>query len=200
MLSRFINEQCHRDFGRSGSVSQIEDLLGSDDLPTIRVFHSATAVFYAPSDLSGINGMKREIIRAAPSWRNGHPRYDCVFVETDPDNPGMRGLDVARLILLFSFDYEETTYPCALVHWFDRLHDAPDEETGMWVVNKALQADGNPHVAILHLNSVLRAAHLVPIYGEDFVEPGVNYSNVLDKFASFYVNKYVDHHANEIAF
>jgi len=57
----------------------------------IRVFPSAVAIYYAPSDLSGTRGMFRERIRAVDSWRHGPGRHDCVFVQHDPDQLGFRG-------------------------------------------------------------------------------------------------------------
>ena len=86
----------------------------------IRDFHSASATYYAPSDLSGIGGMHRERIRATPSWQTGAGRYDCVFVDREPEVDGLAGLYVARVKL---FDIEDDTgaagnYPCALVEWF----------------------------------------------------------------------------------
>ncbi|KAG1816281.1 hypothetical protein EV424DRAFT_1293851, partial [Suillus variegatus] len=35
----------------------------------ISVFHSASATFYAPSDLSGTHGIHCEIIRSTPLWQ-----------------------------------------------------------------------------------------------------------------------------------
>ena len=67
----------------------------------IRVFHSAIACFYAPSDLCGPAGMYRQRIRSNPSWY-GCPRRDTVFVVQDEDRPGMDGLLVARVHLFFS--------------------------------------------------------------------------------------------------
>jgi hypothetical protein len=67
----------------------------------ISVFYSASATFRAPSDPSGPRGMQCEYIRATPSWRKGHSRYDCVFVNAQPELPGMRGLQVARVFLFF---------------------------------------------------------------------------------------------------
>ncbi|KLO04121.1 hypothetical protein SCHPADRAFT_841012, partial [Schizopora paradoxa] len=64
------------------------------------VFHSAKAIFYAPSDLCGVGGMRKEIIRATPSWRNGLSRYDCVFISKPDDElrpAGFRTLHVARV-------------------------------------------------------------------------------------------------------
>ena len=68
-------------------------------------FNSAVTTFYAPSDLSGVNGMHWQHIHASSLWRNGSPRYDCVFVEKDPTLPGFQGLFVAQVLLLFSFHY-----------------------------------------------------------------------------------------------
>ncbi len=38
-------------------------------LGRVFVFHSATAIFYSPSDLSGVGGMHKEIIQATPLWQ-----------------------------------------------------------------------------------------------------------------------------------
>ena len=75
--------------------------------------------------------MRRERIRAVPSWRNGPGRYDTVFVSEDASLPGMQGLLVARVLLLFSFKAHGVLYPCALVHWFSRVGHECDEDTGM---------------------------------------------------------------------
>lgn len=60
----------------------------------ISIFYNATATFRAPSDFSGIGCMRREYIRATPSWRRGSPRYDPVFINSDPSLEGMRGLKI----------------------------------------------------------------------------------------------------------
>ena len=39
-------------------------------------------------------------------------------------------------------------------------------------------------------------AHLIGIAGEDCVLWGVTFSNSLDAFSAFYVNKYIDHPAS----
>ncbi len=137
----------------------------------------------------------------APSWRNQGPRYDCVFVETDPDKPGFQGLHVARVLLLFSFEYRGLTYPCALIHWFTKTEEAPDELTGMWVVEKEYEADGiTPSTAVIHLETLMRAAHLIPVYGAYQLDLYHSHHDTLDTFNSFFVNKFADHHSNEIAF
>ncbi|KAI5991885.1 hypothetical protein EDD15DRAFT_2388391 [Pisolithus albus] len=40
----------------------------------ISIHNSAISMFYAPSDLSGIGGMRQEYIHAAPTWRQNGPR------------------------------------------------------------------------------------------------------------------------------
>jgi hypothetical protein len=100
----------------------------------IKVFHSATSTYYAPSDLSGIGGMHRELIRATPSWKKGPGWYDCIYVERDAKLEGFLGLLVARVNLFFSFSFQDTTYRCALVQWFTTYGDSPCEETGLWRV------------------------------------------------------------------
>ncbi|KAI9452754.1 hypothetical protein BJY52DRAFT_1102858, partial [Lactarius psammicola] len=60
----------------------------------VLVYHSMTAVFYSPSDPSGLRGMHAECIRSHPHWRKQTPRFDTAFVERDPTLSGVRGLDV----------------------------------------------------------------------------------------------------------
>lgn len=201
LLSRFLYCQIHPENGSSwDSQSDIPLEICPEVSGRLSVFHSAHAVFFAPSDPCGVAGMRTEMIRATPCWREGESRYDCVFVETDKDHEGFRGLDVARIFLLFSFTHDDVDYPCALVHWFSKEGDAPDEDTGMWIVRPEFGEEGRPRHAIVHLKSVLRAAHLIPVYGPTYVRKTLHHKDTLDYFNRFYVNKYIDHHANEIAF
>jgi hypothetical protein len=164
----------------------------------ISVYSSAAATYCAPSDPSGAGGMRREHIRATSSWRQGPARYDCAFVNSHPDLEGMRGLDVVRILLFFSFTFEAVTYPCALVHWFSLVNEERDEDTGMWVVQPEV-TDGLPVISVIHLDCMFRAAHLLPVFGDDPIPENISPHNSLDAFAAFYVNKYIDHHAFEIA-
>ena len=163
----------------------------------ITVYPSAVATFHAPSDISGTGGMRSERIRAVASWRNGPSRFDTVFVHTNSNAEGMLGLDVACVRLFFSFTYEGLKYPCALVRWFSRKGDSPDNITGMWIVEPS--DDDGETVAVIHLDTIVRAAHLLPVFGSERVSRSLSFTDTLDKFSSFYVNKYVDHHAFEIA-
>lgn len=166
----------------------------------ISSYPSAVATFHAPSDLCGTGGMRRERIRAVPSWRRGPGRYDCMFINTDSEEPGMLGLEVARARLFFSFTFRGKFYPCVLAHWYSRIEDEPDEDTGMWIVERDINRDGAPNACILHLDSVVRAAHLIGNYGAKILPRGLSAERALDLFESYYVNKYIDHHGFEVAF
>lgn len=161
------------------------------------MFHSAIAMFFAPSDTSGTHGMRRERIRSTPSWRGGGPRRDCAFIVEDNAKPGMSGMNVVRVLLFFSLFYDDVLYPCALVKWFEKV--GCDPVTGMWVVQPD-KTHGRQHRTVLHLDSFLRAAHLIPVYGNLKLPLDFHFSYTLDAFKAYYVNKYIDHHAHEIVF
>ena len=145
--------------------------------------------------------MRRERIRAVKSWRNGPGRYDTIFINTDPsvEGPGMQGLDIARVRLFFSFSYDGIEYPCAFVHWFSRVGDSPSNNTGMWVVEPEVLNNGETLNSIIHLDTIVRASHLLPVFGPEHVSKTLLFTDTLNTFNKFYVNKYIDHHAFEIA-
>ncbi|KAH9992996.1 hypothetical protein BJV74DRAFT_771309 [Russula compacta] len=109
-------------------------------------------------------------------------------------------LDVARVYLFFSIDFHGTTYPCALVQWMSHIGGKPDEDTGMWMVQPDFDVNGSPLVSVIHLDCILRAAHLIGVCSDDFLPKELAFYQSLDTFLSFYVNKFIDHQAFEIAF
>lgn len=143
--------------------------------------------------------MRRERIRSTPVWRGKYPRHDCALVVENQDRPGFRGLRVVRVKLFFSFVYQGTTYPCALVEWFKTVNRSPDPDTGMWKV-KPEGPTGQRDTSVLHLDTFLRGAHLLPVFGNRRIPSDFHYSQSLDVFPSFYVNKYADHLSHEIIF
>ncbi|EDR03732.1 uncharacterized protein LACBIDRAFT_306911 [Laccaria bicolor S238N-H82] len=197
LTRRFLYDQLHTDDGTSSADIPIQQC----PYPTskVSVFHSAVATFYAPSDKSGIWGMRTECIRSTPSWQKHRP-HDCALVVEDQDKPGMRGMSVVQVKLLFSFEYDGKTYPCALVDWFKRVGMAPNSETGMWKVRPETYRNGQRIVSILHLDTFLCSAHLLPVFGQDVLLFDFHFSYSLDVFESYFVNKYADHHAHEICF
>ncbi|KAE9384799.1 hypothetical protein BT96DRAFT_841709, partial [Gymnopus androsaceus JB14] len=73
-LGTHISQPQLEDLTRQFLAKQLE--LDGNDLSNllhvtghINVYHSAIAMFYAPSDILGIRGMKRERIQCTPSWR-----------------------------------------------------------------------------------------------------------------------------------
>jgi hypothetical protein len=163
----------------------------------ISVFHSAIASFFAPSDECGLRGIRRERIRSCPLWRGKAPRRDCAFIVEDEEKPGMRGMNVARIQLFFSFTHNNKLYPCALVQWFSRIGRSPDFETGMWKVRPDVR-HGQRLCSVVHLDSILRGVHLLPIFGRGFLPVNFDYTYSLDAFAAYYVNHFADHHSHEI--
>jgi hypothetical protein len=198
MVRQFLYDQLHPD--SKIPSSQLEVTVYPDFYDKISIFYSAIAMFRSPSDISGVNGMRRGYIRATPSWRNGSPRYDCVLLSTNPDMEGMHGLDVACVLIFFWFFFQGEEYQCALIHWFSRVGSEPDEDIGMWVVEPEFEAD-EPHVAIVHIDSIYRPVHLTPVYKTNqYLSRSLTMHDTLDTFKRFYVNKFADHHAFEIAF
>jgi hypothetical protein len=167
----------------------------------IAVYPSAVATFYAPSDQCGPGGMRTERIRAMPSWRQtGQSRYDCVFIREDPSSPStsitQRDLSVARVRGFLRFTHRGVHYPLALIHDFKFVGEEPDEDTGMWIVRR----EHRPHARIVSINAIYRATHLIPVYpGEGMVPKKRKPERSLDNYRFFYVNKFIDHHAFEIA-
>ncbi|KAG2104001.1 uncharacterized protein F5147DRAFT_746603 [Suillus discolor] len=198
LLRRFLFQQTHPDDPRDPSDIPLAEC--PLYLSKIAVFNSASSRFYAPSNLSGIGGMRTEHIHSCPSWRGGHSRNDCVFVNTDSSLPGMQGLEVARVRAFFSFQYRGEVYPCIVVHWFDKIGDAADEDTGMWMVHPGEGANNTAEYAIIHIDAIYHAAHLIPVYSTEFLPPELKFYHSYDAFCAYYVNKYADHHAFEIAF
>ena len=165
----------------------------------IYVYHSAVATFHAPSDPSGIGGMRREIIRATSSWRKGPSRYDTIFIKKRmPDGklPGMRGLHVGRVFLFFSLVFSNAIHSCALIQNFDLVDTEPDEDTGMWITKPEVNDEGHRPCEIVHLESIYHSAHLFGVYGKEFVPKDLWASDSLDAYRAFWVGKYIDYHAH----
>lgn len=188
-----------------GSSSDTDSSDNEDDLlPTIAsdisVYHSAVAMFYAPSDPSGIRGMRHERIRSTRSWY-GEERRDVALVVENDARPGFRAMSAVRVLLFFSFNHDGVVYPCALVHWYKVYGRNPDPKTGMWIVRPDTRGVGkHPYITVVHLDTLVRNVHLLPVFGRRPVPDHWNHVYTLDCFEAFYVNKYADYHANEILF
>jgi hypothetical protein len=132
LISCFLYQQSNPDCDLQ--LNQIPLALCPNFDGRVRVFPSATSLYFAPSDKSGVRGMYRERICAVKSWRNGPARNDCVFVEQNADKPGFCGLFVAQVRAFLSITHNKKTIPCALVSEFSTIGNQPCLDTGMWMV------------------------------------------------------------------
>ncbi|OBZ70718.1 hypothetical protein A0H81_09500 [Grifola frondosa] len=197
LIRRFLYDQLNPDSALPGLDVPIHECPLFQE--QISVFYSAAATYYAPSDPSGVGGMHREHLRATPWWWRTAPRFDCAFINHDSSRAGIFGLDVVRIHLFFSFKFRGIKYPCALVRWYERMSDEPDEDTGMYIVQPESK-HGAPVLSVVHLDSIVRAAHLIGVYGNEPIPDNLTEHNALDAFRFFYVNRFADHHAFETIF
>ncbi|KAF8332479.1 hypothetical protein F5887DRAFT_1063884 [Amanita rubescens] len=161
---------------------------------------------YALRNSNGTGGLAiHQRIYCTPSWRKGPPRYDCVFVNNNSDLPGFKGLWVGQVLLLFSIKAPRGSRvpdtPCALVQWFTVVDEHPCDITGMWMVKPEVDSRTKQRsMDVIHLGSIVRPAHLIPIYGEEHVPHDLHTADALNSFRGFYVNKFSDYHAYHLAF
>ena len=142
-------------------------------------------------------------------WRNSPGRYDTMFINTthsDTDDDagsssvhGFLGLEVVRACLFFSFVHEGVKYPCALVHWFSRPSNVPSDFMGMYTLEPDHNRNSQPVTAVIHLDTVFRAAHLLPVFhNHPALLKHQRFEQTLNLFSEFYINHYIDHHAFEL--
>ena len=111
---------------------------------------------------------------------------------------GARGLNVARVYLFFSFTLGEEEFECALVHEFYKSFTDPDPDNGLWIVEPDYGDDGRRIMSVVHIESIIRAAHLLPVFNQQTPIPReIKFTKTLDAFKAFYLNKYIDYHAFE---
>ncbi|TFK69223.1 hypothetical protein BDN72DRAFT_768205 [Pluteus cervinus] len=140
-----------------------------------------------------------EQIQSVPSWRGKQARCDCVLVAEDTKT-GMKGLSVVWVQLFSPFHSQRDSVPCALVEWFKKVGQGPDPQIGLWRVRINV-VQGQSEISVLHVDSLLRRAHFLPIFsGNSFLPHGFNFEDTLDAFPTYYVNKVIDHHAHKILF
>ena len=69
----------------------------------------------------------------------------------------------------------------------------------MYTVEPDHLPNGQPMTAVVHLDTVFRAVHLIPVFPN---QPALSkhqcHEQMLDQFSEFYVNKYINYHAFEV--
>ncbi|TBU39994.1 hypothetical protein BD309DRAFT_993389 [Dichomitus squalens] len=149
----------------------------------IGVYHHAYATFFAPSEMSGLGGMHREVIRCNPLWYGQYARYDTVLVNLESDGSFADGtLIVARVLLFFSFIFEDTKYESAFVEWFLLHTPEPDHLTGMWVIEPEILDSGERAVGVVSIDCIVRVCHLMPVFGTTRMPVTFHFSDTLDAF------------------
>ncbi|TFK58633.1 hypothetical protein BDN72DRAFT_781831 [Pluteus cervinus] len=145
--------------------------------------------------------MSHEFVRAVPTWQGQEGRHDCVYFYNHSNRrPGFAGLHVAQVLTFLSFELDAQIYPCALVRWFVPMGDEPCPNTRMWKVEPLLDNNGDAVCSIEHVDNIVRAAHLIPVFGNHPLPRGFSFQHSLQAFNAYYVNKFVDLRAHEIAF
>ncbi|KAA1472182.1 hypothetical protein DENSPDRAFT_778039 [Dentipellis sp. KUC8613] len=191
---RFLYDQLYGDDNHSS-----QDILDSD-LPvigsTVRIYKSAVATFYAPSELSGRGGMHSERIRSTAMWYGEGEQRDTVLVQNGETTDPMGGMLVARIQRFVSFMHQDAIYPCAIVNWYMPDGNAPDPDTGMWVVLPEKSNDKRT-IGVVHMDCLVRACHLIPVYGQTRLPVGFRRTDSHIAFKGYYVNHYIDYHTHE---
>ena len=73
--------------------------------------------------------------------------------------------------------------------------------TGMYVVEPDYLPNSQPLTAIIHLYTIFRAVHLLPVFSNyPPLSKHQQHEQTLDLFSQFYINKYIDYHAFEVIF
>ncbi|KAI0065531.1 hypothetical protein BV25DRAFT_1868788 [Artomyces pyxidatus] len=194
LVRRFLFSQIYVDFEGDFETVPLGDCPPFSG--AVSVFHNARATFYAPSEEAGPEGMHSELFRSTPAWYGQYERRDTVLVQNGSEDDVMRGMVVGRVMLLMQFTHEDVRYSCALVEWFLPVDDEPDPVTGMWIV-KPEMVHGRRNVGVIHLDCMVRACHLIGLYGHKRLDKDFHFADSHVAFKGFYLNRYADYHSHE---
>jgi len=79
---------------------------------------------------------------------------------------------------------------------YSALLNNPDNN--LWIFEPDYSCDGHRIMSVVHADSIIRAAHLLPVFKDKTPIPReIDFTNTLDVFKAFYLNKYIDYHAFE---
>ena len=159
-------------------------------------FASGRAIFCAPTEDCGSEGMHVQTVRSTATWRGGKARYDTVLLQNGDEDDTMQGMLVGRVLSFLSLVHEDTRYDTALVEWFLPHGEEPDPVTGMWIVRPEMRG-GRRHIGLVHTDCIVRGCHLIGVHGKHRVPRDFHFSSSLDSFNIYYLNHYIDYHAHE---
>jgi hypothetical protein len=191
MLRRFLFDQLYADEGLTSDNVDVNDL--PEYSGRIHIHHSASSLYYAPSDLAGPHGMHREHIRSTPLWNKKYERRDTVLVQVGSEDDIMGGMMVGQVLRFLAIVHDEVRYPCALVQWFAPLEDTRDDVTGMWKVRPE-KVDHKRVMDLVHIDTIARGCHLMPYFGEEFLPRSFEFTESLSAFNTYFLNRSSDFH------
>ncbi|KAJ7800645.1 hypothetical protein B0H14DRAFT_3092576 [Mycena olivaceomarginata] len=174
LVRRFLYEQLNPDSNISLSAVPLDSCPRFDG--RVRVFLSAVARFLCSErPLRGPVGF---------------------FVVTDPDLPGMHGMEIGRVFLFFSSPIPTHTTHAPLSN--GTRHSRQDDDTSMWVVTYSRGREKPPPDTC----STAPGLHCArgpssSVYGSELLPDDFHFSYSLDSFRAFFVNRYTDHHTHE---
>ncbi len=87
-----------------------------------------------------------------------------------------------------------------LVEWFSIHGDQFAEDTGLWIVTLDFTPSGDSLRGVVSFNSVVCGAHLILVYGSQFLPSRFDPDYTLDAFVAYFVNKFADHHSHTLAY
>jgi hypothetical protein len=71
----------------------------------------------------------------------------------------------------------------------------------MWIVEPDYSNDRYKIMSVVHPNSIVCTAHLLPVFKDGSPTPReINFIHALDTFKDFYLDKYIDYLAFETVF
>ncbi|KDQ54263.1 hypothetical protein JAAARDRAFT_196639 [Jaapia argillacea MUCL 33604] len=177
LVRRFLFDELNPDSEIPSSAVALNDLPYFSG--SVSVFHSAIARFYAPSDLSAeLEG--------------------CIKNAFGPILVGEANIRGEILSLSYWTRNNLGCMAWLLAEFFSfSLPIMKDEATGMWVVRPEFTGNGRQSLAVIPVDSIERAAHLIGVYGSAFLPPDFPHEDSLDVFGAFYISKYADHHMHE---
>ena len=83
------------------------------------------------------------------------------------------------------------------------VSDQRDKVMGTWEVKLEMAASGvgrvrQPTLEVIHLDSIVRGAHLLPAYGRGFLPEDFDFRDALEAFRTYFVNNLIDYHTHEL--
>lgn len=194
LIRRFLFDQVYPEPDLEAEDVPVQECPSIDG--KVRVYRSARATWYAPSELAGPTGMHAERLRSTPSWNKRYERRDTVLVQYGAEDEVMQGFVVARVLRFMSVTHATEEYPCALVEWLVPVGQHPDPVTGMWIVQPLKEA-GRRAVAVIHLDCIARSCHIIGVSGKSFLRKDFKHWQSHLGFKAFYLNRYSDYHMHE---